>query len=381
MLLVGLTLVAGCTGAGADPDPTWVPAPSLSALPLPTPDTGGGGGSIQPPDPQNPSPSQPRSSGPAIDPNVVATKLHSPVGIAVLPNGTALVGERATGRIVQVQPVADKPVRAVRTLTGLDAPGGGGLLDLALSATFAEDGLILALVSTRTDVRLVHFTLTGPVTPILTGIPRGHTVGRGRLLVLDSGVTLIGTGDAGRPTLSVDPASLAGKVLRIDDLGRPARDNPQPRSRVFTSGHRSVDGLCVDSAGRLFEVEAGTSGDELNVLQPGTTYGGPSGTVGQTLPAAVGGVSGCAVSGPAIYLTGRGGRDLFRAALDRAGRTGDLTPVFNHRYGRLATVVPAPDGSLWLTTTNRDGSGRPVAADERVLHIQPPRGGGGNSPA
>jgi len=37
---------------------------------------------------------------------------------------------------------------------------------------------------------------------------------------------------------------------------------------------------------------------------------------------------------------------------------------------------------LWLTTSNRDGHGRPVADDERVLRIPPPGGGGGaTSPA
>jgi hypothetical protein len=39
-------------------------------------------------------------------------------------------------------------------------------------------------------------------------------------------------------------------------------------------------------------------------------------------------------------------------------------------------VVAAPDGALWLTTSNRDGHGRPIPADERVLRIVPSSGGG-----
>jgi hypothetical protein len=46
-----------------------------------------------------------------------------------------------------------------------------------------------------------------------------------------------------------------------------------------------------------------------------------------------------------------------------------------HKYGRLLTVVGAPDGALWLTTSNRDGHGHPVPADERVLRIVPSSGG------
>src|SRR5206468_10003819 len=115
---------------------------------------------------QQPSGGLPPSGKPKQDPLVVATKLTAPVGLTLLTDGTALVGERTTGRIVRVQPRAGQPVPTVRTLTGLDTSGDGGLLDLALSPTYAEDGLIYAYVTTRTDNRVVEFTLTGPVTPV-----------------------------------------------------------------------------------------------------------------------------------------------------------------------------------------------------------------------
>jgi aldose sugar dehydrogenase len=44
------------------------------------------------------------------------------------------------------------------------------------------------------------------------------------------------------------------------------------------------------------------------------------------------------------------------------------------RYGRLRTVVEGPDGCLYVLTSNRDGRGRPTAADDRVLRIRPPGG-------
>src|SRR5581483_238934 len=76
-----------------------------------------------------PTSSRPNSSD---DPAVVATRLRAPDAIVIMPDGTALVGERG-GRIVSVQPQPHQPVRTVRTLTGLDSSGDGGLLDLALS--------------------------------------------------------------------------------------------------------------------------------------------------------------------------------------------------------------------------------------------------------
>lgn len=382
-----LTL-AGCTTARASTHPTWVPQPSPSAIGLPTaapPGTGtatpsgpagpSGGGSI--PGPNTPDPS---GTGARIDPNVVATRLAAPTGLAVLPDGTALVGERTTGRILLVQPVAGKPVRPVMTLTGLDTSGGGGLLDLALSASYAEDGLVLALITTKHDNRVVEFTLGGPVTPLLTGIPRGPSDNIGRLLVGTGGTILVGTGDAGRAARAADPASPAGKVLRIDELGRAAADNPKAGSRTFTSGHRTVNGLCADpDTGTVFEVETDAT-DELNVLRAGASYGWPNGggTPPIALPAQIAGVGDCAVAGGNLYVTGLGGQGLFRAKLEADGRPGAFSVLLHNRYGRLRTVVAAPDGSLWLTTSNRDGHGHPVAADERVLHIAD--GGAGGDP-
>jgi hypothetical protein len=63
-----------------------------------------------------------------------------------------------------------------------------------------------------------------------------------------------------------------------------------------------------------------------------------------------------------------------------ATRVGRFAPALSNRYGRLRTVVAAPDGALWLTTSNRDGHGAPVPTDERVIRYVP-SGGGASSPA
>jgi glucose/arabinose dehydrogenase len=385
-LLAMLLVLAGCGAAGAQSDPTWVPAQTASAIPLPTqvPDGSGngtGGGSTTP-SPNTSSPSDPSSSSPIIDPNVVATNLTTPTGIATLPDGTALVGERSTGRILLVQPVAGMPVKVAKTLDGLDTNGGGGLLDIALSATYSEDGLVLALITTATDTRLVHFTLGGAVTPILTGIPRGASDNTGKLLVLDNGDILVGTGDAGQPTLAGDPASLAGKVLRVDDLGQPLSDNPTPGSPIYTSGHKTVNGLCVDpTTSIIYATEAGSS-DELNKLTAGSSYGWPGGggTSGLALPTTIGGVGGCAVIDNDLYVTGLGGDDVFQSPLDAKGAPSTFTALLAKKYGRISNVVASADGTLWMTTSNKDGHGSPVADDERVIHIRP-SGGGGSSDA
>jgi glucose/arabinose dehydrogenase len=385
LLLAGALLAACGAGADARTPPTWVPKPDFSGEggPDTTGPSPGQPGNPNAPGPTAPNPSGPSSSGP--DPAIVATNLVAPTGLALLPDGTALVGERTSGRIVQVQPQPGQPVRTIRTVAGIDAAGDGGLLDLAVSPTYQEDGLVYAYLTTATDNRVVSFALTGPPTPILTGIPKGMTGNTGRLLFDDTGVLYIGTGDAGQPALAENATSLAGKVLRVTAIGQPAPGNPTPTSPIYTRGHQVVDGLCPDATGEVIEVEPGpnNSATEVNILHAGADYGYPSGAAttrapDTRLPDGKTGVGGCAVIGPQLFVTSRDATALLTAAVaSRSGSTtfGDFTTVLAGRYGRLLTVVAAPDGALWLTTSNRDGHGHPIPTDERVLRIMPEAGG------
>jgi glucose/arabinose dehydrogenase len=385
-LLATAGLLAGCAaGADATP-PTWVPQPSVTLeagphVSLPNqqgPRTGPSDRSA----PGN-TPGPPGGPGTGRDPSVVATGLTAPTGLALLPDGSALVGERTTGRIVRVQPTAGKPVPTVRTLTGLATSGDGGLLDLAVSPTYGEDGLIYAYVTTPTDNRVIDFTLTGKTAPVLTGIPRGATGNTGRLTFDARGLLYVGTGDAGHPALAAKPNSLAGKVLRIDAIGHPAPGNPTPGSPVFTRGHHTVNGICVNETLHLvYETEAP---NEINIVDSGADYGWPAGGTGseqpvQTLPASRPGAGGCAVLGGRLYVATSDGKSLLATPSTGRAAPGKFTVSLNGRYGRLLTVVAAPDGALWLTTTNKDGHGSPVPDDERVLRIVPTASGGGGSP-
>jgi glucose/arabinose dehydrogenase len=383
-LLVAIALLAGCATAAASA-PDWRPQPSFNGeggprVQLPTPNAG--------PGPSQPAPSpgepNPSASPSGADSAVVAKNLVTPTGLAVLPDGTALVGERITGRILRVQPKPEQPVQAVRTLTGLDTSGDGGLLDLALSPTFGEDNLVYAYITTPTGNEVVDFTLAGPVTPVVTGIPRGQHGNIGRILFDAAGNLYVGTGDAGQPALAAAPTSLAGKVLRVDPIGAPAAGNPRVGSAVYTQGHHEVDGLCQDPAGgRVYEVERGANGasDEVNALSAGGSYGWPVAAANTrqaitTLPSSKSGAGDCAIMGGQLYVTSLDGTALLSAPLTAAGTIGGFAATLDGTYGRLLTVVAAPDGALWLTTANLDGHGRPGPDDERVLRITPSGAGG-----
>jgi glucose/arabinose dehydrogenase len=384
-------VLAACGSDAGSTGPNWHPKPSFQGEGNPPqtqePDRQPASGPSSPSGPTSPLP---RANG---DPNVVAAHLKAPTGIAILPDNTALVGERTTGRILRVHPQPRRPVHLVRTIPGLRTRGGGGLLDLALSPNYNEDNLIFAYVTTRTDNRVIAFTLKGPITTVLKGIPRGPRDNTGRLAFLPDGTLLVGTGDAGHPPRALDPTSLAGKVLRVTDIGRPAARNPIKGSPMYASGFRETDGLCIDaSTNTAFQTESlgrVVPADPINALVSGGQFswpvGAPAGQLPVTsLPQTSRAPGGCAVLNRVLYVTSLDGKVLLAANL-KPGANGGVTlgqfaPSLRNKYGRLRTVVAAPDGALWLTTSNRDGHGQPVPADERVLRIVPSAGGGSRNP-
>jgi glucose/arabinose dehydrogenase len=393
-----LLFATGCGATAASSTPTWVPQPEFQTKSEPQPELPNPGNGFPAPTPSAPgnpvplptpgSPGSSQSPGgtasptkPAGDPAVVATKLNQPTGIVVLPDGTALVGERTTGRIVRVQPQPGQPVRTVQTIAGVDGSGDGGLLDLAISPTFNQDGLIYAYLTTATDNRVVHFALSSASSPVITGIPKGKTGNSGRIAFDDTGALLTGTGDAGNPALAASMASLAGKVLRTNDLGRPLPDNPMPSSPVFARGLRTVDGLCVDpQTGIRISISAGTP-DEVNVIRAGADYGWPNAGSGSAppatiLPAASSGGGGCALLDGRLTVATSTGMSLVMAPVNQNATIGTFTSTIQRKYGRLRSVVSAADGALWLTTSNRDGRGHPIADDDRVVRVLSSETGG-----
>jgi glucose/arabinose dehydrogenase len=359
-------LLAGCGGG-------YTPAgPFREVQEAPGPQVGPPSDTTPAPAPGDPSTpgSEQEEAG---DPNVLATDLAVPTGLVLLPDGTGIVAERETGRLLQVFPDRS-PARELMVVAGVDATGDGGLLGLALSPTFAEDGLFYAYLSTATDNRVVRFPMGGAPNPVVTGIPRGETRNGGGLVFGVDGTLYVGTGDTGNAPLAQDPASLAGKVLAYDVFGQPVGVSP-----VYSSGLSNVQGLCLDAEGAVYATDDSATGpDEFDALVPGGDYGSPVAIPGAnpavlTVPAETGGLAGCAVSGSFVFLGALDGRQVVLATLGPDGApVADPEPFLPDEYGRLRTVVLAPDGALWITTSNTDGLGTPAEDDDKVLRIQPP---------
>jgi glucose/arabinose dehydrogenase len=319
--------------------------------------------------------------------STVATGLKAPWGLAFLPDGSALVSERDSARVKRLD--GRGGVRTVGTVPGVRHTSEGGLLGIAVAADFAAHREVYAYLTAAKDNRIVRMTYTngrlGGPKVVLAGIPAGAIHNGGRIVFGPDGMLYAGTGETGDRGLAPRPGSLGGKILRLTRTGKVPADNPTKGSYVFSRGHRNVQGLAFDAKGRLFASEFGqNTWDELNLIRPGRNDGWPTveGRAGdkryddpiaqwKTSEASP---SGVAIVGRTVFMAALRGQRLWRITIGATGRSGIPTATskafFTGEYGRLRTVAPAPDGSLWLVTNNTDRRGVPRIGDDRVLRLK-----------
>jgi glucose/arabinose dehydrogenase len=305
----------------------------------------------------------------------VATKLQVPWAIAVLPDKSALVTERDTGRILSIK---GRTVREVAKIPGVQANGEGGLLGIAVSPKYAADRYIYVYYTTELDNRIARLRIGEAPQVLVKDIPvAGAQIG-GRLAFGPDGMLYAGTGDATNSDSAQDLKSLGGKILRMTPDGKPAPGNPY-KSLVYSIGHRNVQGLAWDGKGRMYASELGQQDlDEVNLIKPGKNYGWPEceGPCGNkkyvnplvTWPVDQASPSGIAVYKGHLYVTALRGERLWKAKIKTDGTLNKPAAIFKGTYGRLREAVVAPDGKLWITTSNRDGNGgTPRPVDDRVI--------------
>ncbi|MGZ0152457.1 PQQ-dependent sugar dehydrogenase [Kribbella sp. WER1] len=311
--------------------------------------------------------------------STVVSGIEVPWGVAFLPDKSALVTERDAAKIVRV---VGGRVTEVGSVDGVKASSEGGLLGLAVDPGYPGKPYLYVYYSSGTDNRIARITYRdGKLSDqqvILDGIPEAAIHNGGRLRFGPGGFLYAGTGDGSEQPNSQDDNSLGGKILRITTDGKPAPGNPDGRAWI-TKGHRNVQGLAFDG-NQLYAAEFGQSTwDELNVITPGSNYGWPaaegiSHLDGMTdpiaqWPTADASPSGIAFAKGYIFMAGLRGQRLWAIPVANGKRTGEPKAFFTQQYGRLRTVELAPDGSLWVTTSNTDGRGQPRAGDDRILRV------------
>ncbi|MGQ4512543.1 PQQ-dependent sugar dehydrogenase [Streptomyces sp. DW26H14] len=380
---VVLLVATGCGGSGSGPGGGPGAGAHRAASSAPS---GAGAASASAP---AASPSVPPAKGSVRVLSTLTENLKSPWGLAALPGGDLLVSSRDEGTITRISRRTGAKTELGK-VSGVSPAGEGGLLGIALSPSFARDHLVYAYFTTQSDNRIARMTYDpakqagqqlGAPDTILRGIPKGFVHNGGRIAFGPDGMLYAGTGESGDGAKSQDKASLGGKILRMTPDGAPAPGNPFKGSVVYDLGHRNVQGLAWDRAGRLWASEFGQdTWDELNLIQPGGNYGWPTvegkgHKAGFTDPLEQwhpdeASPSGIAYVDGSIWMASlRGGR-LWRIPLDGRESAGAPQAFLKGKYGRLRTVLSAGADTLWLVTSNTDTRGTPKRGDDRVLLLK-----------
>jgi glucose/arabinose dehydrogenase len=329
------------------------------------------------------------SSVERVEVSTLATNLEVPWSFAFLPDGDSLVTERDSGKLLRVSPSGE--VREIQTLPE-GGSGEGGLLGVAVSPDYEKDRYVYAYYTTEDDNRVVRFRLGEKPEPILAGIPVNTYHDGGRIKFGPDGMLYVSTGDAGDSANSQNRHSLGGKILRIEPDGSVPSDNPFPENPVYSYGHRNVEGLAWDAEGQLYASEFGQSTwDEVNRIEAGKNYGWPEveGRGGEDQgyvdPITVWPTSEASPSGAEImvdgaipqwegdlFVTALRGERLWRLELNSRGEVVEREKLLDQEVGRVRDVAQAPDGSLWVSTSNHDTYGSPVSEqDDRILRLAP----------
>lgn len=311
------------------------------------------------------------------------------------------------GRIYRVNP-ANGQVAQVAQVDVVEV-GESGLMGIAFHPDFDTQPFVYfahsfgarnAIRNRLVRMRFDGISLGNPET-LLDNIPGATFHNGSRLAVGRDRLLYMTTGDAGNPVLSQNLNSVAGKVLRLTLDGQPAPGNPFGTT-IYSYGHRNAQGLVFHpETDDLYLTEHGPfDNDEVNRVEIGRNYGWPNvsgfcdddvrgegdfcdrNNVAEPVAAwtptiAPGGAdfyNADLISGwkGSLLFTTLKGSALVRLTLSADGsRVVGEEFLFQHEFGRLRDVLVAPNGQIYLATSNRDGRGRPAADDDRILRIEP----------
>jgi glucose/arabinose dehydrogenase len=316
---------------------------------------------------------------------VVAENLNHPWEILWGPDNHIWFTERG-GKVSRMNPETGA-VTLVATIPGVRAESESGLLGMALHPDFETSPYVYLAYTYNSSgdftEKIVRFTysngtLTEPLT-LLDGI-KGNFIHDGcRLLIAPDKTLFITTGDAADQSLPQNMSSINGKVLRINLDGTIPSDNPFPGSPVWSFGHRNAQGLVISPKGIMYSSEHGPStDDEINIISKGRNFGWPNvhgycntdaekqfcaaNNVVEPIAAWTPTIAVCGLDyydHPAIpewrnslLLTTLRGSQFILLKLNESGTEVTEQQVLFGGYGRLRDLCVAPDGRVFVSTSN-----------------------------
>src|SRR5688572_28389402 len=334
--------------------------------------------------------------------DVVAGGLVHPWAVEPLPDSGFLVTEKP-GRMRHIS-ASGTVGPAISGVPPVVARDQGGLLDIALSPSFATDraifwsyseprqggnatsvarGVLSADNRSLSQVQVIFRSL-----PVYEG---GYHFGS-RLDFAPDGKLLVTIGERSDTPMRKHAQQLdghLGKTVRINADGSVPNDNPfagrdGAKAEIWTLGHRNPQAAAFDSDGKYWVIEHGTrGGDELNLVEKGKNYGWPVQAYGIEY-------GGDAIRGSAttrdgmeqpvyywdpviapsgaqfytgyafpnwrnsLFIGSLGQRRLVRLTLD-GNRVSGEEHLLIGRSKRIRDVRQGPDGALYIITDDENG--------------------------
>jgi len=224
------------------------------------------------------------------------TEFFTPTaGMVFAPDGRLFFTEKNTGNIRIIDKddkIVDRPFATVPNLT---VSIMYGLLGITIDPDFEQNHYVYTMYSSpkkgdpsQTITRVVRYTDNDGVGEdmkvIFDNIPSYNAFHTGGALAFGpDGKLYVTVGDGDEAPFAMDPNILLGKILRINKDGSIPSDNPDPKSPVFSIGHRNMFGIAFDPSKRNSEGEpigvVTENGDrlydEINILHKGGNFGWP----------------------------------------------------------------------------------------------------------
>jgi len=283
-----------------------------------------------------------------------------------------------------------------------------GLLSMVLHPELKKHPLVylnyLVLRDSTVYARIVryryeHDTLTQPLLIREWLANDGHN--GTRMLISKDKKLMVAVGDIRQDTSAQDTNTPYGKINRFNLDGSIPKDNPYPGSPVWARGFRVPQGLVFSENGNLYAAEHGdATDDELNLIEKGKNYGFPyvlgrcndsaeikfckEKKVQESLiswtptiaPAGIDYFNNAAIpewKNSILIVTLK--TQSFRVlSLNTEGTAVEKEQVyFANQYGRLRDICVAPNGDIYLSTSNRDWNpqaGFPLPGDDRIIRLR-----------
>ncbi|MCB0837662.1 MAG: PQQ-dependent sugar dehydrogenase [Bacteroidetes bacterium] len=337
--------------------------------------------------------------------DMITDKLEFPWGLDFLPDGQMIVSEKP-GKI-RIVTKDGKVGEALKGVPPVRYQGSGGMFDLKLAPDFEKSRLVFWSYVATSNGDAINCVASGRLSQDESTLENvkviyqiGPTSGGrfhfgSRMIFDQDGLLYVTFGDrffAGRGEVQQLNSAL-GKIIRINQDGSSAKDNPYAENKnalpeIWSIGHRNPQGLAFNPVtNELWETEHGPrAGDEINLIKKGANYGWPEISYG--LEYRGGGVNGTgltqkegmqqpvyyydpatAPSGMTFYsgkLIPEWKNNLFVAMLrgmhiarlvidNKTGRVINEERILVEENQRFRYVIEGPDGALYAITDGASG--------------------------